>query len=176
MSRTLGPTLNPASAEALAITLGRNAFLREVLLAALLSLSLPMVSLAGVYFYLQGGDVNLIGLFVSVITISALTAIPLIFYASLRLNAATLARERAYSGAPEQLIHKPLEGPLLLRRSMVAGSVKSRILAMLPGCIGFGLEFALMYYLTSGSGFFFLHALTGAMLIIQASIAANLLR
>ncbi len=176
MSRTLGPILNPMAPEAMTITLGRRAFLRELLKAALLSLPLPMVSLAGVYFYFHNRDVNLIGLGVSVVTISALTGVPLIFYASLRLNAATLARERVYSGVPGQLIHKPLEGPLLLRRSMVAGSVKSRALAMFPGCIGFGLEFVLMSYLMGGGGFFVLYALTGAMLTVQAIIAAKLIR
>lgn len=176
MSRTLGPILNPMAPEAMTITLSRRAFLRELLNAALLSLPLPMVSLAGVYFYFHNSDVNLIGLGVSVVTISALTGIPLIFYASLRLNAATLARERVYSGVPGQLIHKPLEGPLLLRRSMVAGSVKSRALAMFSGCIGFGLEFLLMSYLTGGGGFFVLYALTGAMLAVQAIIAAKLIR
>lgn len=176
MSRTLGPILNPMVPEAVTITLDRRAFLSELFKAALLSLPLPMVSLAGVYFYLHNSDVNLIGLIVSVVTISGLTGIPLIFYASLRLNAATLARERVYSGALGQLIHKPLEGPLLLRRSIVAGSVKSRALSMFPMCIGFGLEFVLMSYLTGGGGFFVFYALTGAMLAVQAMIAAKLLR
>ncbi|VVT27679.1 hypothetical protein RV134_350098 [Roseovarius sp. EC-HK134] len=50
MSRTLGPILNPMAPEAMTITLSRRAFLSELLNAALLSLPLPMVSLAGVYF------------------------------------------------------------------------------------------------------------------------------
>ena len=176
MSRNLGPLLNPGSPKAMAITLGRRAFLHEMVMAALLSLTLPITSLVGVYLYFHSSDVNLIGLMVGVVTVSAVTAIPLICYASLRLNAATLARERVYSDEPERLIHKPFEGPFLLRRSIVAGSVKSRILAMFPGCLGFGLEFALMSYLTGASAFLFLHVPIGGALVIQAFIVANLLR
>lgn len=176
MSRNLGPLLNPGSPKAMAITLGRRAFLHEILMAALLSLTFPIPSLVGVYLYFHSSDVNLIGLMVGVVTVSAVTAIPLICYASLRLNAATLARERVYSDEPERLIHKPFEGPLLLRRSIVAGSVRSRILAIFPSCIGFGLEFALMSYLTGTSAFLFLHVLIGGTLVLQAFIVANLLR
>ncbi|MBW4960968.1 hypothetical protein [Sulfitobacter sp. CW3] len=160
----------------MAITLGRKAFLRELVVAALLSLTLPMVSVAGVYFYIHISAMNPIGLALGVIVVSGLTAIPLIFYASLRLNAATLARERASAGVPEQLIHKPLEGPFLLRRSIVAGSVQSRIIAGFPVCIGFGIEFALMAYLTNSIGFLLLHVPIGATLAAQIIIAANLLR
>lgn len=145
-------------------------------MAALLPITFPIPSLVGVYLYYHGSDVNDIGLMVGVATVSAATAIPLIFYASLRLNAATLARERAYSDEPERLMHKPFEGPFLLRRSIVAGSVKSRVLAVFPSCIGFGLEFALMSYLTGASAFLFFHVLIGGTLVIQAFIVANLLR
>ena len=176
MSLSLGAILNPLSAEAMAITLGRKAFLRELLLAALLPLSLPLVSLVGLYLYLHISSLNLIGLVVSVVVISGIAAVPTIFYASMRLNAATLARERVYSLTPEQLIHKPLQGPILLRRSVVAGSVKSRILAGFPVSVGFGLQFALMSYLIGGGCFLVLQVPLGAFLIVQSMIAVNLLR
>ena len=176
MSQGLVSILNPMSTEAMAVTLGRRAFLREMLMSGLLSLSLPLVSLAGIYVYLHTNGVDLVSLAVGVVTVSALTATPLMFYASLRLNAATLARERAVVCASEQLLHKPFEGPFLVRRSIVAGSIRSRILAGFPACIGFGLEFALMWYVTTGSAFMLLHVPIGMMLAVQMLIAVNLLR
>lgn len=175
MSRTLGPLLDPASPDAIAITIGRKAFILEMLMSALLSLSLPMISLAGIYFYLYSSNVAPIGIIVGVITMSALTSIPLIFYASLRLNAAVLARERIYR-ATNLVIHKPMEGPLLLRHFPVAGSLKSRSLAAFPGFLGFGLEFVFLFYLTGGSGFIISQIPIGAALVIQTIVAANLLR
>lgn len=175
MSRTLGPLLDPMSIEAVSITLGRTAFLRELLLASLLSLSLPVISLAGIYVYQHNSNVNLIGLMIGVISMSAITAIPLVGYASLRLNAAILARERACAGAPEQIVHEPFKGPFMLRRTFVAGSVKSRILSGFPVCIGFGLQFALMSFVTGG-GFLVVFVPLGAWFAVQVAIAARLFR
>ena len=176
MSRTLGSVLNPQAAQAMAVELGRRAFLRELVVAVLLSLPLPMVSAAGARLYFYGSTTNLMGLVLGVVVVSALTAAPVMFYASLRLNAATLARERAVVGMHEQVIHPPLKGPLLLRRSMLAGSVRSRIIAGLPICIGFGLEFALLAYLTGSSGFLLVHVPIGAMLLAQMILAERLVR
>lgn len=176
MSRSLGPVLNPMAAKARAVTLDRAAFLRELLIAALMSLPLPMVSVAGVLFYLHNSTTNLLGLAIGVILVSGLTCIPLIFYASLRLNSATLARERASTVLSEQLIHPPLKGPPFLRNSIVAGSVRSRIMTGFPGCLGFGMEFALLSWLTGGSVIIPLHAPIGVALLAQAIVVAQLLR
>ncbi len=175
MSQAVVSILNPMSAEAMAVTLGRRAFLREVLLAGLLSLSLPVISLAGVHIYLQTSGVNLIGFAIGLVTVSAITAIPLMFYAALRLNSATLARERAVIGVAKQQLHKPFEGPFLLRRSIVAGSVRSRVVLGLPVCIGFGLQFAYMSYMMTGSAFVFFHVPIGIILAVQIGIVLNLL-
>ncbi len=177
MPQALVSILNPMSAEAMTVTLGRRAFLREMFVASLLSLSLPMVSLAGIYIFSHTtSGVNLVGLAVGVIFVSVLTAIPLMFYASLRLNAAALARERAALGVSEQQLNEPFQGPFWVRRYIVAGSVRSRILAGFPACIGFAVEFALMSYVTTGSAIMLLHVPIGIMLAIQAIIAASLLR
>ncbi|MDP0930056.1 hypothetical protein Q0601_23000 [Paracoccus onubensis] len=160
----------------MAVTLGRRAFLREIVIAGLLSLSLPTVFLAGIYVYLHTRGAALIGIAFGVIIISALTAIPLILYASLRFNAAALARERAVLGTSEQRIYQPLKGRFWQLRPMVAVSVRSYVLASFPACIGFGLEFALMSYVTTDSVFMPLHIPIGIMVITQTIIAANLLR
>lgn len=175
MSRTLGPVFNPLAAKARAVTLGRAAFLRELLIAALMSLPFPMVSIAGFVFYWHNST-NLVGIMFGVLLVSVLTCIPLIFYASLRLNSATLARERASTVVSEQLIYPPHKGPPFLRNSSVAGSVKSRIMSCFPVCLGFGMEFALLSWLTGSSAIVLLHVPIGVAFLAQAIVVAQLLR
>lgn len=166
--------LNPLSAEAMAVTLGRGAFLREIAIAALLSLAVPLACLVGVYLHISGA--NLLAVAIGTITAATIIAGPVLFYASFRLNAATLARERAVVGGSEQRIHPPLKGPLLFRRSMISGSVRSRILSGFPACIGFGLVFAVASYIMADSRIMILCVPPGIMLAAQAAIATNLLR
>jgi len=167
--------LNPESDKATAPTLGRGAFLREIVIAGLLSIPLPLVFLGGLYVYRHAGGMNLFDIAMALILISALTTIPLIFYASFRLNAATLARERAIAGSSEQRTYPPLKGPFLLH-SIVASSVRSRILAALPPCIGFGLLFALMSHMTTDRALMPLHFPIGMLAAVQALIITHLLR
>lgn len=175
MSKFPVSILDPDSSEATALTLGRGAFLREIVIAGLLSFPLPIVFLGGVYVYRHAGDINLPVFTIALVLISGLTTIPLIFYASFRLNAATLARERAIAGSSMQRLYPPLKGPFLLH-SIVAGSLKSRILAGFPACIGFGLLFALMSHVTTDSAIMPLHFPIGILAAIQALIITHLLR
>ena len=175
MSIFLGSILNPESDKATALTLGRGAFLREIDIAGLLSIPLPPVFLCGLYVYRHAGGINLLDIAIAPILISGLTTIPLIFYASFRLNAATLARERAIAGSSEPRIYPPLKGPFLLH-SIVAGLVRSRILASFPACIGFGLLFALMSHMTTDRALMPLHFPIGVLAAVQALIITHLLR
>jgi hypothetical protein len=166
--------LNPMAPEALAVTLGRRAFLREVAFAVLLSLPTPVIPLLGIYFFPAGG--NLIALAFGIIAAVGMLAIPILWYASIRLNAATLARERAVVGGSEQKIYPPMRGPFLVSRSIVAGSIRSLILAGLPVTTGGILVFAVIAYATSGSLFMpLLHFLLGIGLVIQGFVAVELL-
>lgn len=166
--------LNPLSLEAVAARLGPWAFFRELLIALILSLSLPLVWVIGTVVLHQTSSSNLLGVTVGVIVAMALIAIPLTFYASLRLNAATLARERAVMGAENVRVHAAFQGPFLLKRSFLPGSTRSRILSGFPSCIGFGLVFALMSYATSGSPWTILHLLLGAAIAVQAIVIVSL--
>ena len=176
MSQAGASIFNPMSAASRAVTLGPRAFLREIIIAGLLSLSLPLISIAAYCIYLQNPGVDIVGLAIGVVTMSAVTAIPLIVYASLRLNAATLARERAVFGASGQRIYEPLEGPVLMRNTIVAGSIRSRFLSGFPTVIGFSIQAALMWYAVTGIAFTFVHIPLAIILAIQVVIAADLLR
>jgi hypothetical protein len=173
MSQRIVSILDPPSAEAVKIILGRRMFLHEIGLACLLSLALPALYLGGALLFLSG--VEPVGLAIGTVTCAAVTAIPLLAYASLRLNAATLARERAVQDLPAPDIHAPLQGPALLR-SGFAGSVRSRLLSGLPSCIGFGITFAGMSWEATGSLFSPLHLPLGILLVVQARIILGLLR
>ncbi len=127
----LSDILNPQSKEALERTLGRGPFLKEILLAfvpaVLLILSLAIFVLVVPRFDTNPSVVVILGLCAFIVLV-----MPTCFYATLRLNAAVLARERKVFGQNAQIIHAPLRGPHLLRSSMVAGTVRSRLLAGLP--------------------------------------------
>lgn len=175
MSQKVVSILNPSAPEALVVTLGRRAFLREIALAVLLSLPLPLILLLGVYF--ARFFPNLLAAGIGTILFAAIFAMPLLWYAFIRLNAATLARERAVIGNLKQKIYPAMGGPLFYRNSMVAGSVRSRILGGLPVTTGGILAFAVMGYVTSGSLFLPpLHILLGIALAIQVFVLAELLR
>lgn len=172
MSQRVVSILNPMSEAALSVTLGRRVFLREVVLAVFLAVPLPLMVLAGLYLFVSIANP---GIAIGTVVLVSLTAIPLLFYASLRLNAATLARERVFLGGSTGHISAPLKGPLLLRRSMVAGSVKSRVLAGMPGCLGFGAVFATLSFATGGGLFMPLHVPLGALFLVQLGIISQLL-
>jgi hypothetical protein len=174
MSGGVTSVLNPMSAEAVAVRLGPRAFGRELLLALALSLSLPLVFLAGSYLFHETIGTKRIGLAIAFALIFGLTAMLLIVYASLRLNAATLARERATLGSEEVLVHSPFKGPWLLKRSFVPGSTRSRLLSGLPACVGFGIPFGLMSYATTGSPLMVLHLPLGLTIAVQVLVVASL--
>jgi hypothetical protein len=174
MSQVVVSIMNPMAPEALAVTLGRKAFLREIALAVLLSLPPSLICLLGVFLFPAGA--NLVAAAIGIITAVAIFAVPILWYASFRLNAATLARERAVIGSAEQKIYRAMEGPFFYRRSMVAGSVRSRILGGLPITTGGITVFAVMAYVTSGSIFMpLLHVLLGIGLVIEGFVAFELL-
>ncbi|MFM7334923.1 MAG: hypothetical protein ACKO1H_11020 [Tabrizicola sp.] len=157
----------------MAVTLGRRAFVRELALAFLFSLPLPMICLLGVYS--SGLFPNVLVAALGTVLAALILAVPLLWYASFRLNAATLARERAVIGPDKQKIYLPMGGPLL-SQSMVAGSLRSRILGGLPVTMGGILAFAIMGYVTRGSVFLPpLHIILDIALAIEAVVAVELL-
>ena len=139
-----------------------------------MSLALPLVFLAGVHLFRQTVGTNRIAFAIAFAVICGFMAILLTIYAALRLNAAALARERAMMGNEGVQVHPPFKGPWLLRRSLVPGSTRSRLLSGLPGCVSFGILFALMSYGTSGSAWTILHLPLGALLALQVILAATL--
>jgi hypothetical protein len=174
VSQTVVSIMNPMAQEALTVTLGRRTFLREIALAVVLSLPVPLICLLAVSLAPFGP--SLLAVAIGTILTVAIFGMPILWYASFRLNAATLARERAVIGTAKQKIYRAMEGPFFLRHSMVAGSVRSRILGGLPVTIGGMLAFAVMAYATSGSIFMpLLHVLLGICLVIQYFVAVELL-
>lgn len=113
--------------------------------------------------------------FLREVGLAALLALPLVFHASLRLNAATLARERALAGATPLRVYPAMKGPRMLR-SFVAGSVRSRSLAGFPGMFGIiGAVGAFNCVISGGAldiSLFML--LPGVMLVRHAIIVARL--
>jgi hypothetical protein len=174
VSQAFGSILNPMAPEALAVTLGRRAFLGEIGVAVLLSLVAPVVCLLGVYASSFGA--NLLAVLIGTITAVAIFAVPTLWYASFRMNAASLARERAVTGREGQKIHPTMSATLFLGRSMVAGSIRSRILSGLPITLGGILAFAVLAYVTTGSVFMpLLHVLLGVGLLVEICVASELL-
>ena len=174
VSQKVVSILNPSAPEALSVTLGRRAFLREIAVAVLLSLPLPLILLLGGYVARFFSNPLAAGLVT--ILFAAIFAMPLLWYAFFRLNAATLARERAVIGRDKQKIHPAMGGPLFYRRSMVAGSFRSRALGGLSVTIGGILAFAIMGYVTRGSVFLPpLHFILGIALAIEVVVAVELL-
>ena len=175
MSKTLGPLLAPQSPQAIAIVLSRGAFLRELVISMAFGLTLPM-SILGTTYLAAGFNLDKpVAFGVISVTISAIFAMPIMFYAMLRLNAAVLARERAYLREQNQTIHAALQGPIWLRRSFMAGSVKSRILSALPGFVGFGFIFVWPVSMLNVP-FTGLHLVVVLVLVVQGLVAIGLLR
>lgn len=169
--------LDPMSGEGATEILDARAFLREVGIAALLALPLPLVgALAGwAYLVLEGKTLTLV--LIGPVFLGAVIAMPVVFYASLRLNAATLARERALAlaGATPLRVYPAMKGPRMLR-SFVAGSVRSRLLAGFPGMFGItGAAFVFTCLIHGGAldiSLFML--LPGAVLVGHAIIVVRL--
>jgi hypothetical protein len=155
---------------------GRREFLREILVCGLLGLALPGVALGGmaVHGLTDGAAPAWVAIGTGLILF--VVAVPVTVLAMFRLNAAAVARERAVMAPSEPVIHPPLQGPLLLRRSMVAGSARSRIVAGLPGSIGFCAVFAIIAAGTGQGVFILPFVLLGIVVACQAVTAAWLLR
>ena len=164
--------MNPTSPEALKVRLTRRAYLWELLLSILFALPLPLVVLAGGILFVRTPN---LGFAIGTIFAAGVIAMPFLFYAALRLNAATLARERAVFGPQAGEIHAPFQGPWFLRRSMVAGSVRSRLVAGLSMSMGFATVGVLMNSLLPGAPFTLILAIIGAVLLVQIYLAVELL-
>jgi hypothetical protein len=175
MSRDLVSILNPTLPEALKVTLGRRVFVREIALSLLLSLPVPMVCMLAISLSQTATDLAAVA--IGTISAVAVMAMPILFYASFRMNAATLARERAVLPPGTQRIHGAMKGPFLLRNAMVAGSVRSRIRTGFPVTIAGILTFSVVAYLTMGSLVMpLLHPLLGIVLLLQGFVMFKLLR
>lgn len=96
-------------------------------------------------------------------------------FAFSRLNAATLARERAVFGA-SQPIHPPWQGPIVLRCFWVQGSTRSQFLALFPFHLGLALMATLLLLGTSDAHFLLFLLPLLLILFLQLKIAARLLR
>jgi type IV secretory pathway VirB3-like protein len=175
MSKALGPLLDPRSPQAIAIILSRGAFFRELVIAIAFGLTLPASILGSTYLAAGLNLENPVAFGFFSVTLSAIFAMSIMFYAMLRLNAAVLARERACLHEQGQTIHAALQGPIWLRSSFVAGSVKSRILCTLPGFVGFGFLFGWAASVVNVP-FTGLHVFGVLILIIQGLVAIGLLR
>lgn len=176
MSIGVDSILNPRSEQSLTVTLDRKSYLREILISLLLSLFLSLLSLAGAYVYKQSDGIDIVGFIVICFTFALIFAAPPLWYAMFRLNAATLARERAVFGAPNQKIHASLKGPPTMGNTMVASSVRSRIVSSFAVNISAALALSIGCYVVTGSAFTFIHVIIGIILIVQAVNIAVLLR
>ena len=167
--------LNPLSAEAAATRLGKWAFLREILIAFVLSLPLPLVWLIGEIVWHQTPNANRLGVAVGIVAASFLIAGPVALYASVRLNAASVARERTVRGADKVRIHRFYGMAWPYRRSLLPSSTRSRILCCFPACVSFGLLFAQVSHAMTGSPWTYMHLFLVGFIIVQAIVAASLL-
>lgn len=164
----LSDILHPQSKEALERTLGRGPFFKEILLAFVPAVLLILISAIFVLVVQQFNTnppvVVILGLCAFVVLV-----LPTCFYATLRLNAAVLARERKVFGQKAQIVHAPLKGPHLLRRSMVAGSVRSRLLAALPAFAMFWPLFMVFGFLCNPET-----GVTGIGIFMSVLLVANI--
>ncbi len=158
------------TAEALATPLGRGGFLREIRIALLSSLSWPFILL----LFIWAGVRNTNAAFFTFYLVFAITGL-LGTYAFSRLNAATLARERAVFGA-SQPIHPPWQGPILLRCFWVQGSTTSQFLALFPFHLGLALTATLLLLGTRDYNLLLFLLPLLLILFLQFKVAAKLLR
>lgn len=96
-------------------------------------------------------------------------------YSFSRLNAATLARERAVYGA-SQPNYPPWQGPILLQYFWVQGSTRSQFLALFPFHLGFALVATLLLLGTHDAHFLLFLPPMLLILFLQLKIAVRLLR
>lgn len=163
----LSDILHPQSKEALDRTLGRGPFLKEILLAFVPAVLLILI-LAIFVLVIQRFNTNPFVIIILGLCAIIVLVLPTCFYATLRLNAAVLARERKVFGQNAQIIHAPLRGPHLLRRSMVAGSVRSRLLAGLPAIAMFWPLFLIFGFLWNPET-----GVTGIGIFVSVILVAN---
>ncbi|MDO5620509.1 MAG: hypothetical protein Q4G24_03460 [Paracoccus sp. (in: a-proteobacteria)] len=119
--------LNPTSSTARDMRLTAGAFLREILLAAFLALSLPLGLWLGVMAGLNLTN-RLEGLAIFSLLGLILIGGPISFYAALRLHAATIARGRTIKG-DDLILHPPFRGPLW---SFLPGTTRARLTFSFP--------------------------------------------
>ena len=170
MLRRLLSTPKWMTAEALVIPLGRAAFLREIGIAVLMSFSLPFTFLLFLWVSVQ----NTSAAFFIFYLAFAITGL-LETYSFRRLNAATLARERAVFGA-SQPIHPPWQGPIVLRCFWVQGATRSQFLALFPFHLGLALIATLLLLGTRDAHFLLFLLPLLLILFLQLKAAARLLR
>ena len=117
------------------VSLGRRAFLREIILALISATVLPILFLIAMWCIQLGAPIapTVIFTWLAIFCVVA----PVIIYSSLRMNAAALARQRHIDGQDGITIHEPLKGPWGGSRVAIAGSVTSRITAGLPCSVSF---------------------------------------
>jgi hypothetical protein len=169
--------LNPLSAEAVATRLGKWAFLREILIALVLSLPLPLVWVIGETVWHQTPKANRLGVAVGMFVAAYVIAGPVLLYASVRLNAASVARERTVKGAGKVRIHRfyGMAWPFPRPRAILPSSTRSRILCCFPACVSFGLLFAKVSHAMTGSPWTDIHLLLVGFILVQAMVAVSLL-
>ncbi|NEX47318.1 hypothetical protein [Pseudotabrizicola algicola] len=165
--------LDPTSAAASHVVLGRAAYLRELAIAAGLSVAMPAAVLIGVALFHLG--YSLVAAAIIASAINTVTAVPLMVYATLRLNAASLARERCVISPRTHRIYQPLRGPLRWGGHYFAGSTRSRTISGLPGSLAAAMVFAVFALVTEDSMFRYFHIPIGLVLLLQAAVAASLL-
>lgn len=163
--------MQPDSEEALG--LDRLSFLRELGIAVMLSTGLPIAVSAGVFFASHG--FNLLAVAVCTICGAAITAVPLLCYAFSRLNAATLARERAVRGGSAPKIFQPFQRPFSRPGLPAACSVKSAIIAALPGLTGMGMTGVVLSSALGTSILTPVNFVLGINLIVAALVIGRLL-
>lgn len=174
MSQRVVSLLDPTSARAMAVVLERRAYVRELALCCLSSLVLPLACLIGLYLYSRGAD--LLGVAIGTVMAAAIIGVPVLGYASLRVNAACLARERGLDRATGDRVYRPLRGPIGFANTIVAGSSRSRTIAALPATLGVLMVLTVMSFVTSGTLFHIVHLPFGLIMIFQAAVASSLMR
>lgn len=128
MSDRLADLFDPASQRARLVRIGRGRFAIEAFSAAVLPSVLSAATVMIVASISAG--VELPGRLILAAFGGALIGMPSAMYASLRLNAAALARLRDMGIDP--VIHPAFGAPLPLGRNIVAGSSRSIWIAGLP--------------------------------------------
>ncbi|MBK4217332.1 hypothetical protein JJJ17_15485 [Paracoccus caeni] len=163
--------LNPTTPEAMEQVLDRPQYLRQLGVIFLLSLPLPLtIEVASRVIHQSSVPVE-----ISVYAVCGFVLLlPLVLYASMRLNVVIIARERAMFGPGEPRLHAPFHGPLMIRRSPFTGSTRSRFAMGLPWTSGLMVFFSQAFRATDG-GFSIVVLAVVLMVIAQVALLIRLL-